>query len=158
MANRFVHTWHPQLFRHCNHSWLDMATAIDLTWQLQLSRHVNCVLSSHHVNTNVTYVPSPDSLSTKSLHTTHLCTTLMAGTWLPLVAMCCMKVLRFSIKLVSLCHPCMFNFMATPVCFFLYTLPWFATLATWSWSPVHLSTLAPYAWPCHGTPVCVVGS
>ena len=95
-----------------------MATAVVQTWQLQLTRHGNCVLSRHHVNTNVTYVPSPDSLSTKSLHTTHLCTTLMAGTWLPPVATCCMMVLRFSIKLVSLCHPCKFNFMATSVCFF----------------------------------------
>jgi hypothetical protein len=79
-----------------------MATVVVQTRQLQLTRHGNCILSSHHVNTNVTYVPFPDSLSTKSLHMTHLCTTLMAGTRLSPVATCYTMVLRFSKKLVSL--------------------------------------------------------
>ena len=162
-GNAFVQAWQMQLCMHGNPG---VALHLSKAWQMQLSMNgtapvqimANAVVQAWQLH--LSYVHSPESLSTNSLHSSHLCTTLMAGTWLPPDATCCMKVLHFfRYNSWVFCHPLQVYFSCPhQYVSFSYALPWFATLASWSWLPIHLSVLAPCDWTCHGAPLSVFWS
>ena len=105
MAHVVVQPCHTDLFTLVIHGCLDIAVTFDYTWQLQLSRHGNCICPGMAI-ASVSYVTSANSPPATSLLWTHLCMTSMAGTWLPPDATCCMKVLHFfRYNSWVFCHP-----------------------------------------------------
>ena len=79
MTTAVVQSWQLQLSRDGNCSCLGMATAVVMGWQLQLS--TTLLLLIHRLQFLFLQ--------------TNLCTTSMAGTWVPTAAMCCTKALHF---------------------------------------------------------------
>ena len=160
MATAVVLAWQLQLFLHGNYSCPGRATTVVQGWQLQLLIHGNCscpVMATAVVN----YAPSANSPSATSLfmdspvydvdgrymgaawcHVLHEGSAIFPDTTRESFAILC--------KFIFHAHTSMFHFS--------YALPWFATLASWSWLPVHLSVLAPYDWTCHGAPLSVFWS
>ena len=150
---QFVLAWQLQLSRHGNCSCPDMATAAVPGWQLQLFSHGNYILSTMllllidhlqlHFFNGLTCVWRRWQV--------HGCRLMPRAAW------------RFcifpDITRESFAILCKFIFhVHTSMFHFSYALPWFATLASWSWLPIHLSVLAPCDWTSYGAPLSVFWS